>query len=197
MTKTPLCKLFEKYGADKCPTIHHSYSPEYYRLFEPMKDSVRSLIEIGIGTKQLMDPIVGTRYNPGASLRAWGDFFPVAQIIGLDIEKSVFFQTNKIQCYYMDQSCPKSIINTIKAIKNIEINIVIDDGSHVVDHMITSYKTIKNFLAPGGLYIIEDIQVKDLQDFIDLPKHDEDISIEYIHKGIGDWDSFVAYRKNT
>lgn len=31
MNDTPLCKIFEKYGSDKCPKINHSYSSVAYK----------------------------------------------------------------------------------------------------------------------------------------------------------------------
>ena len=197
MNPTPLCKIFENHGSDKCPQIHHSYSPEYYRLLEPIKDSVNTLIEIGIGNKFLMDPIVGPNYIPGASLRAWGDFFTKAKIIGVDIDTSVFFETDKIKCFYMDQSSIESTTSTINKIKNLytNVDIIIDDGSHIVEHMVLSYNILKNYLNNNGLYIIEDIKLKDLQYFIDLCKNDNNIYIEYVHEGINYWDSFIAYKK--
>ena len=197
MNETPLCKIFKRHGSDKCPQILHSYSSEYYRLFEPIKNSVNTLVEIGIGNKPLMDPIVGSNYIPGASLRSWSDFFPNAKIIGLDIDTSVFFETDKIKCFYMDQSSIECITSTINNIKHLynNIDIIIDDGSHIIEHMTLSYKILKNYLNSGGIYIIEDIKLKDLQYFIDLCKNDNNINIEYAHEGINYWDSFVAYKK--
>jgi cephalosporin hydroxylase len=197
MEKTPLCEILESYYSDKCPEINHSYSREYYRLFEPIKYSVKTLIEIGVGNNRTMAPIVGSHYIPGASLKAWCDFFPNAKIIGLDIDTSVLFTSDRIECFYMDQSSEKSIISTIDTIKKLynNISIIIDDGSHIVDHMTLSYNIFKNYLDNNGFYIIEDIQKKDLQYFIDLCKKDNNISVEYAHKGNNNWDSFVAYKK--
>lgn len=197
MNHTELCKIFEKHGSDKCPKIHHSYSPEYYRLLEPIKNSVNTLIEIGIGNKRLMDPIVGSNYIPGASLRSWNDFFTNSKIIGVDIDTSVFFETDRIKCFYMDQSSIESITSTINNIQKLysDIDIIIDDGSHIIEHMRLSYKILKNYLNNDGFYIIEDIKLKDLQHFIDLCINDDDMNIEYVHEGMTYWDSFVAYRK--
>jgi hypothetical protein len=38
------------------------------------------------------------------------------------------------------------------------IDIVIDDGSHVNEHVITSFDALFGHVRPGGLYVIEDLQ---------------------------------------
>lgn len=134
MSKTDLCLLFEKYGSDKCDQIFHTYSRFYYSIFLPRQNSVKNFLEIGIGTKDLMIPIVGSKYKEGASLKAWRDFFPNAIVYGLDIDKSVLFEDDRIKCYYVDQSKESSLIETSQKIfEENSINsfdAIIDDGSH-------------------------------------------------------------------
>ena len=38
------------------------------------------------------------------------------------------------------------------------VDIVIDDGSHVNEHVIKSFRTLFPFLTEGGIYAIEDTQ---------------------------------------
>jgi hypothetical protein len=38
-----------------------------------------------------------------------------------------------------------------------QVDIVIDDGSHVIDEQLTAFRLLERKLAPGGLYVIEDI----------------------------------------
>jgi hypothetical protein len=170
--KTELCLLFEKYGADKCSTILHSYSSEYYRLLNPIKKKVNCLIEIGIGTETLMRPIVGENYIPGASLRAWSGFFPNAQIIGLDIESSVFFETEKIKCFYMDQSLSESINDTVKTLKNLNKEGRLFWYNHLKKNRLLTIKNIKRvlykdidvryFSAEAALSILAQNNIKDV-----------------------------------
>ena len=42
-------------------------------------------------------------FNPGASLRAWRDYFVKADIYGADIDKKILFNENKIKNFYVDQ----------------------------------------------------------------------------------------------
>lgn len=37
-------------------------------------------------------------------------------------------------------------------------DIILDDGSHISEHIITSFTTLFSELKPGGLYVIEDTQ---------------------------------------
>jgi hypothetical protein len=78
--KTELCELFEKYGADKCSLYRHSYSVPYHNLLLPYRETFKNILEIGIGTSALMQRYMrgGKQYQPGASLRAWQDYFSKA-----------------------------------------------------------------------------------------------------------------------
>lgn len=197
--ETELCKLFHKYGADKCPSIYHSYSPEYSKILEQKRNQVKYFLEIGVGNKQLMTQIVGNQYCPGASLRAWRDFFPHGQIFGLDIDKSVLFEEDRIKCFYVDQSSTQSLSDVVLDIenftgeKNIKFDVILDDGSHIKEHMVLSYASLNKYLKNDGIYIIEDIQRKDLQDFINLSANG--MEMHFTYQGFDEWDNFVAYKK--
>lgn len=172
--KTILCDLFYKYGADKCPQIHHTYSPEYYEVLNVFKEDFRNIIEIGIGSQQIMNSIVGERYNVGASILAWRDFFINANIYGLDILKEVLFEDDRIKCFYTDQSNDVALEYTIYEIRkhkqneNLLFDMIIDDGSHNIDHQILSFNTLFKYLNVGGLYIIEDIKLHNVNTIINL-----------------------------
>lgn len=196
---TQLCDLFNKYGADKCPQIFHSYSPSYFETLHPIKEKVLNVLEVGIGTYEIMSPIVGSRYEIGASLKAWRDFFPNAKIYGLDINKNVLINENRIECFYTDQSSVSELEKTISDIKkknnteNLLFDLIIDDGSHLVNHMISTFNTLKKYLNDGGLYIIEDIKLKELSIFEKL--NSNEYPIIKTHKGNSEWDSFIILQK--
>lgn len=199
MLKTPLCDLFEKYGSDKCDSIFHTYSKHYYAIMEHM--NVKNLLEIGIGTKKIMVPIVGQDYAEGASLKAWRDFFPSATIYGLDIDESVLFEDTRIKCHYVDQSNEQSILKTINKIfadDGIQsFDIIIDDGSHIQQHMLCSLKTLSKFVSIGGIYIIEDIQNYELELFTNSIPVGFDIVCMYSgnHGKAKVQDNFIAYKR--
>jgi hypothetical protein len=199
MLKTPLCELFEKYGSDKCESIFHTYSKYYYAITEQI--SVNNVLEIGVGTKNIMAPIVGQGYIEGASLKAWRDFFPKATIYGLDIDTSVLFEDTRIKCYFVDQSNVKSIMTTVDQIFNDNnistFDIIIDDGSHISQHQLCSLNVLSKFVSVGGVYIIEDIQDNELQIFTKNIPLGFKILCMYSgnHKKSKTQDNFIAYKR--
>jgi len=108
--KTELCELFYKYGADKCPAIRHSYSPEYYTLLKEYKSQFTDILEIGVGNDCQLRYVF--EYIPGASLRAWRDFFTDANVYGIDIDKCI--NNKKIEDYILE--------DRIEAVKKFKLN---------------------------------------------------------------------------
>lgn len=153
MEVTPLCELGLKYRTDKCPQLRHSYTPVYYNLFKDKKDSVKKLLEIGIGTIWSMKHIED--YTVGASHKMWRDFFPNAQIYGIDIDPKVIFQEERIETYLMDSTKGRNIRHLIRKIGS-DLDIVIDDGPHGTRTQLILAKTLLPLLTGDFIYIIED-----------------------------------------
>src|SRR3972149_8272692 len=95
---TPLCEIAFKYGTDKCPQISHNYTPVYYKLLKDKKEKIRKVLELGIGSRKTMQ-WVPKHYQTGASLLMWRDFFPNAQIYGVDRDPSTIFQAERIKTF--------------------------------------------------------------------------------------------------
>jgi len=153
--ETELCKLAYKYGSDKCPKIKHHYTPYYFELFNPIRDKVKKVLEIGIGFKEDM-PHVPDHYVTGASLFIWRDFFPNAQIYGTDIQPICLFEADRIKTYLRSQSKDAEIRKLLKE-TGTDIDIVIDDGSHLTSDQVFTCQTILPQLKDGAIYIIEDV----------------------------------------
>lgn len=159
---TPLCELARKYRTDKGgqhltygnhPTeLCHNYTPMYHAMFTHFRDQVQSVVEIGV--------------NQGCSLRMWQEYFPKAKIFGLDIDGSCLFGEERIACYHADQSDPVSLLRAFNAIRNelydAYIDVIIDDGSHILEHQIISMKTLLPLLSHRGVYIVEDCPAQDI-----------------------------------
>ena len=141
---TELCRLAQKYGTDKYPW----YTPFYDVLLRDRRQGIRRVLEIGIGTPEAMAHVPD--YRPGASLRMWRDYFPEAQIRGLDKNPDVAFSECRIVALCFDQ-------HNVAALDVHGSDLIIDDGSHLPEHQIQSAKHLVPQLAPGGLYIIEDV----------------------------------------
>ena len=154
MIQTELCKLAWKYGSDKCPRIKHHYTPFYYDLFNPIRDKVKKVFEIGVGYKEDMLH-VPDHYLTGASLYMWRDFFPNATIYGADIKPFALIQEDRIESYYADQSKDKDLQRVIDII-GTDLDIVIDDGSHVEVDQLSTARYLLPLLKKGCIYVIED-----------------------------------------
>jgi hypothetical protein len=199
--QTELCKLFELYGADKCPQLRHSYSMSYHKLLAEHRNTFRNVLEIGIGTENLMKRYMraGFQYQPGASLRAWRDYFSIANIYGIDIEKSVLFNEDRINCFYTDQSDKTQLHQTISDIRtfakdeSLLFDFILDDGSHIESHMILSMQTLDKYVVSGGYYIIEDVKTK----FIDNLKRaiPNTMTLVDIYYGKDNWDNYIILQK--
>ena len=159
MKETPLCKLAYKYATDKCPKLGHTYTPYYYKLFKDRRNKVKKVVEMGVGRyldykgKPIEDRL--PRYKPGASLRMWRDFFPNATVYGADIMKSVLFQEDRIKTSYCDERKGSHIKRWIKSIGR-DIDIFIDDGSHLLDRQIYLAQVVMGLVDEGIIYVIED-----------------------------------------
>jgi hypothetical protein len=197
--ESELCILGKKYLVDKCPAINHSYTPQYHNLLSSMRDTAKIVVEIGIGNIPLMIGISGRNYLPGASLRMWRDYFSNAKIIGCDILDNVLFQEPPIHTFKVDQSSEASLINLMNTVKLIGdyADFIIDDGSHIEEHQIISFKALWPLVKKGGLYIIEDVFENNLEKYSHL--HEKfnfvDAQVELIYRGLNDWDNFIAFRK--
>jgi len=113
----------------------------YDFYFKNLKDKKINILEIGV--------------DNGDSLRLWRDYFSKANICGLDIIKKDFI-INDVEILCGDQSDIKFLSSIVDKYKKFDI--IIDDGSHVSKHIITSFNYLFEHLNVNGLYIIEDLQ---------------------------------------
>jgi cephalosporin hydroxylase len=90
----------------------------------------------------------------GRSVRMWKKYFPNAKIVGLDINPEVKVDPG-IELVIGSQSDPQ-VLEEI-ASKFGPFRIVIDDGSHVVDHMLASFKYLWPYVEKNGWYVMEDM----------------------------------------
>lgn len=137
---TELCELAVKWGCDKAPAIRHAYTPFYHRLFAGRP--IRRVLEIGV-------------YN-GASLRMWQDYWPEAEIFGLDIESRFLFEEDRIHTRLCDAGNAGELARTATELGGA-FDLIIDDGSHYADDQILAVETLLPFLTPSGIYVIEDV----------------------------------------
>lgn len=127
----------------------HRYTPHYERHLKHLKKESFTLFEIGIGGYSRAG-------QGGASLRMWKAYFPSAQVIGLDIEDKSFVNEDRIRAVQGSQVDAQVLRQIAEEAGNLQV--VIDDGSHVPEHVIETFKIMFPLLADGGIYVIEDLQ---------------------------------------
>ena len=108
---------------------------------------------------------MGEKGKPGASLRAWRDYFYKAVIYGADIDKKILFEEDRIKTFYVDQSNSQSVKEMWKKINQKNFDLIIDDGLHTFHGAKSLFENSINHLKQDGIYIIEDAQNSDLLNF--------------------------------
>jgi hypothetical protein len=135
------------YGTDKWGS--HWYAQHYENHFRHLRKKKINILEIGIGGYD--DPEAG-----GGSLRMWRTYFPKARIFGIDICEKSCHDERRIKTFQGSQIDDAFLEGVIQKIGDIDI--IIDDGSHINEHMIHTFKFLFPRMSKSGFYVIEDVQ---------------------------------------
>lgn len=139
----------------------HSYIDYYAEKFHPYRELNINFLEIGI--------------NKGYSTRMWREYFSKASIYAVDI-KDRGVEAPGCSLIYNDAT-------EYDTFKNLpDFDIIIDDGSHIFEHQIKTFRLLFKKLKKNGIYVIEDIQ--------DIDKHKT--SFLKLHNNV----NILDFRKN-
>lgn len=153
-----LDSLFRLYGSDK--STHHDYHVEYEFLMGHLRNNIRVILEIGIGSNDTSIPQnMGAAGIPGASLRALRDWAPNAEVIGADIDPKTIFAEHRIRTFVVDQLDRKSIAS-LASILSSGVDLCIIDGLHTPRADVNSVLEIAPLLRENGVLVVEDIAPK-------------------------------------
>jgi hypothetical protein len=86
----------------------------------------------------------------------WKAYFKKGNIFGIDIVDKTFHEESRIKTFKGSQVDEDFVRNVAAEIGTLDI--IIDDGSHFSDHVITTFKILFPLLSPNGIYVIEDLQ---------------------------------------
>lgn len=133
-----------KHGTDKS-SINHRYLDIYEQYLDAMRFDAIHMLEIGI--------------KDGASLNLWEEYFdnPKAILSAIDINSECMANvpdTYRWQGFHGKQSSPGVLDGVIA---RGPLDVVLDDGSHRGADQKASLERLWPAVAPGGLYIIEDL----------------------------------------
>jgi 23S rRNA U2552 (ribose-2'-O)-methylase RlmE/FtsJ len=130
-------------NGDKILNKWFHYFDIYERHFERFREMSPKVLEIGV--------------SGGGSLQMWKAYFGQgAQIVGIDIDPECKkHEGDGIDIFIGSQDSP-ALIDEIVA-KYTDFDIVIDDGSHIMRHMMKSFELLYHKVKPDGLYLVEDL----------------------------------------
>lgn len=127
-------------GNGICKWAH--YFEIYEKHLSKFRNKSPTILEIGV--------------FDGGSLKMWSDYFgPGSTVIGLDINPHCKqYEGGNVEVFIGSQDSP-DLIKEVLTI-HTDIDIVIDDGSHQMRHMVDSFNLLYNHMNPNGVYIVED-----------------------------------------
>lgn len=142
-------------GGDRMSPRYHNYGRLYVRYLAPFLDKGTSVTLIEVGILQ------------GTGLAIWCDLFPKGRIVGFDIDLSHFnsnlgrlidlgaFKARNHEVHTFDGFVDNTELLADILLANTA-DIAIDDASHTNDSILTTFESIRPFLAENFLYVIED-----------------------------------------
>ncbi|MFE4973653.1 hypothetical protein ACFRAR_16265 [Kitasatospora sp. NPDC056651] len=142
-----LARLAVRHDSDKWGGLHW-FAPLYERHLHHLRTQPVRVLEIGIGGYD--DPAHG-----GGSLKMWKHYFPRGLVFGVDLFDKSGLDQQRLHTLKADQSDPAQLLDIAE--RHGPFDIVIDDGSHVNEHIRTTFRALYPHVRPGGLYVIEDL----------------------------------------
>jgi hypothetical protein len=145
--RNDLNRLALLFGTDKWGS--HWYTQHYQRYFSPLKKKRLNLLEIGVGAYE----------NPGEggeSLRMWKAYFRNSRIVGIDIHDKTRFREHRVDVRQCDQTNSEALLRLSNEYGGFDI--IIDDGSHINEHVIKTFHALFPALRQNGIYVVEDTQ---------------------------------------
>ena len=131
---------------------YHNYHKHYAEEFHDLRHSVKKVLEIGVFR--------------GHSLLMWHDYFPNAEIYGVDISfewhnmgvNAVELCKNKPRIHLLEaDACTHKTLHVIKNKWGDDFDIILDDASHHPYHQVWALLNYKDLLKTDGIFAIEDV----------------------------------------
>jgi hypothetical protein len=137
--------FLHKYFLNNSGKLLHKWM-HYFDIYERhlgrFRNTAPVMIEIGV--------------SGGGSLAMWKDYLGLeAKIVGIDIDPACkAHESENIEVFIGSQDDQALIGQVLE--KYPRPDVVLDDGSHMMPHMIRSFELLYDHVAPRGVYIVED-----------------------------------------
>jgi 23S rRNA U2552 (ribose-2'-O)-methylase RlmE/FtsJ len=134
-------QFYDNPGKDVFKWVH--YLPIYEKHFQRYVNQTVTVLEIGC--------------LHGGSLQMWKRYLgPHARIVGIDINPAcAAHEEDQIHVRIGSQD-DKAFLRKV-AEEFGPFDIVIDDGSHICEHLIASFEVLYGFVKDNGIYVAEDL----------------------------------------
>ena len=169
--RNSLQKIGECTGSDK--VYGHNFIPIYENYFRILRKKKLNILEIGVGGYE--DPYAG-----GESLLMWYEYFKNSSIVGADLFIKNLKLPSNIKTLTLDQSDIDQIEDLGKT--HGMFDIIIDDGSHISSHIISTFEILWKYLNDQGIYVVEDTQTSYWSKLGGYDKQDPKRATSYFQK---------------
>ena len=148
----PIDKLINtnQYYTDK--NTAHSYFHIYDKLFTPIRNTAKNILEIGIPA---------FTHKNGGGLLLWKLYFENATIYGVDTLSEyrlydIVKKERKIITYTETNAYSQDFVTSLMD-KNIKFDVIIDDGPHTLETQCKFIELYTPLLNEHGILVIEDV----------------------------------------
>jgi len=178
MNKKSLHELGLEHNTDKADL--HNFCDFYDKHLSSLREEPLKILEIGI--------------YEGASLRMWGDYFENSQVYGIDILQHpccVLLNEKNITSKIVDQGSEQQLLDFVAEFGPFDI--IIDDGSHLTEHQLLSYKL---FADKTPIFIWEDLHTSNIARYVTTPK-DEELPLDIARRRAKEEDNCFLFEKEN
>ena len=149
-----LGEIFSYFGTDKGSNVKnqydlnsdliigHGFDKFYEKYFYPLRKNKFNLLEIGTWF--------------GASSASFAKYFYNANIYGIDRNFKFKYRSKRIKFFNCDLTDYKDLAHLEKKISGKSFKIIVEDGSHILSHIIKNLLFFLKYLDNGGYFVIED-----------------------------------------
>ena len=160
--QSQLQQLIDRLTVSKSDKHLLGYASMYQIIVAQIRDRAHGgetkIVEIGIGSNNpRVASNMGVFGTPGASLRAFRDFLPGAQIVGGDIDRTILFEEPGITTCFVDQLDTGSLRHFFSEAGVFDL--FIEDGLHELDANLNTLWIALEFAKEGAWIVIEDIDL--------------------------------------
>jgi hypothetical protein len=129
-------------GTDKS-FLRNDYLRHYDEFLSPYRHLDINFIELGV--------------QGGASMKMWQKYFSKAKIVGIDINKAAERYSSDRCIIEIGSQADREFLGRL--VRLYPPTVIVDDASHRADYTIFTLETLFPSLAPGGCYVVEDLQL--------------------------------------